>query len=197
MLSSQQAIDWVRRGIAEGRPLDALSEQLLDRCLAPDSDWGGVGCDNMTAIIVALKHGRSTEDWYDWVRSNVESSEGYQTPAEFHDPFSSQQRAGPAGPSFSLSGVGSGTNAGSSGDHEHGGEDEDEELDLPALQAVLRAEGFRLALSDEADEGEQEATSDDEENAANKVVELDDTQGNDSMDVDAQDAKSGAEKASS
>ena len=29
-------------------------EALFDRCLAPDCGSGGVGCDNMTAVVVVL-----------------------------------------------------------------------------------------------------------------------------------------------
>ena len=48
----------------------------MDRCLAPDSDWGGVGCDNMTVLIVALKtEERSKIDWYNWIGEKIENGD--------------------------------------------------------------------------------------------------------------------------
>ena len=34
-----------------------ICECLLDQCLAPDCRMGGVGCDNMTVILVCFLHG--------------------------------------------------------------------------------------------------------------------------------------------
>jgi hypothetical protein len=31
-----------------------VCEELLTRCLAPDSQMGGLGCDNMTVVLVCL-----------------------------------------------------------------------------------------------------------------------------------------------
>lgn len=39
----------------------------MDRCLAKDSELGGIGCDNMTVIIVGFLNGRNEKDWYDWM----------------------------------------------------------------------------------------------------------------------------------
>jgi protein phosphatase PTC2/3 len=86
-LNSQQVVDFVRRGIAEHKDLDELSEKLMDRCLAPDSDWGGIGCDNMTVLIVALLNGRTKSEWYDWIAERVQKGVGYPTPTEIPDPF--------------------------------------------------------------------------------------------------------------
>jgi hypothetical protein len=39
----------------------------MDRCLAPDrraTELGGIGCDNMTVVIVALLGGLKKEQWY-------------------------------------------------------------------------------------------------------------------------------------
>ena len=56
----------------------------MSRCLSPDSDTAaGIGCDNMTILIVALLHGRTIEQWYDWVADNVEKRIGYDTPRQF------------------------------------------------------------------------------------------------------------------
>jgi hypothetical protein len=39
----------------------------MERCLAKESDMGGVGCDNMTITIVAILNGRTKEEWYNWI----------------------------------------------------------------------------------------------------------------------------------
>lgn len=103
VLSSQQVIDFVRRAICDRKELNEICEELMDRCLAPDSDWGGVGCDNMTAMIVAIKGTRSKVEWYDWIKSRVEGEVGYKTPKEITDPFSQGPKAGVLGSSVGSS----------------------------------------------------------------------------------------------
>ncbi|KAG8730824.1 Protein phosphatase 2C 2 [Ceratobasidium sp. 414] len=114
-LSSQQVVDVVRRLIAEKKDLGTICEMVMDRCLAPDSDIGaGVGCDNMTMMVVALLHGRTKEEWYDWVADRVQRKWGYDTPEELPQLYSEARiaaarnratgRGGPAGlPSAGLS----------------------------------------------------------------------------------------------
>lgn len=92
-MSNQQVIDWIRRAIAERKSLSDIGEHMLDRCLAPDSDWGGVGCDNMTIMIVGLLGGRTKEQWYDAIADRVARGEGYPTPSVQQDPFSVGPRA--------------------------------------------------------------------------------------------------------
>ena len=55
VLTNQDAVDYIyaRRGT---KPLTEISEDVCDRCLASDvASSGGIGCDNMTIIIVELK----------------------------------------------------------------------------------------------------------------------------------------------
>ena len=40
-----------------------VCEELLERCLAPDCELSGLGCDNMTAILVCLLKDRPVEEW--------------------------------------------------------------------------------------------------------------------------------------
>lgn len=42
------------------------------KCLATDSDTGGIGCDNMTVVVVALLGGRTVDEWRSWVKERVE-----------------------------------------------------------------------------------------------------------------------------
>lgn len=142
VLSSQQVIDVVRRSIADGKPLPTIAEDLMDRCLAPDSDWGGVGCDNMTAMIIAIKGDRSTQQWYDWVKQRVDAGQPYDTPKEFVDPFSQGGSAAGGGPMGGPRGALTGATRvlGSQPDDDHDeDDDEGEELDLPTIQAALKA----------------------------------------------------------
>lgn len=70
-MTSQEVVTYVRKGIAEGTPLDALCEQTMDHCLASDSGMTGVGCDNMTMVIVAILNGKTLEEWYDHITQKV------------------------------------------------------------------------------------------------------------------------------
>lgn len=37
---------------------EEICEELMDKCLAPDCLMGGLGCDNMTVVIICLLHDR-------------------------------------------------------------------------------------------------------------------------------------------
>lgn len=53
---------------------------ICDHCLAPDTISGaGIGCDNMTVLVVAITHGRTKEEWYKWVKERVKSEYGHKT----------------------------------------------------------------------------------------------------------------------
>ena len=61
-MTNQQAVNFVRARIAEGVPLGAICEQMMDRCLAPSGEGGlGAGSDNMTVVIVGLLMSGSDE----------------------------------------------------------------------------------------------------------------------------------------
>ncbi|KAF8895379.1 phosphatase 2C-like domain-containing protein [Infundibulicybe gibba] len=82
-LSSQQVVDIVRYQVAQGKELSEIGEMICDHCLAPDTSSGtGIGCDNMTILIVAILHGRTKEEWYAWIADRVKNGYGYQTPSE-------------------------------------------------------------------------------------------------------------------
>lgn len=48
-----------------------------------NSETGGVGCDNMTMIVVALLHGQSKEEWYEKVGKRVADGDGPCAPPEY------------------------------------------------------------------------------------------------------------------
>ena len=56
---------------------------MMDACLAPSSETGGVGCDNMTMVVIALLKGKSKEAWYEEVAERVAKGDGPCAPPEF------------------------------------------------------------------------------------------------------------------
>ena len=81
-LSSQDVVNFVRYQVSEGKELTEIGEMMCDHCLAPDTTSGaGIGCDNMTVLIVAITHGRSKEEWYTWIADRVKNNYGYETPS--------------------------------------------------------------------------------------------------------------------
>jgi len=81
--SSQAVIEFVRRGIVAKQDLAAICENMMDNCLASNSDTGGVGCDNMTITIVGLLQGRTKEQWYEDIAKRVSNGEGPCAPPEY------------------------------------------------------------------------------------------------------------------
>jgi protein phosphatase PTC2/3 len=60
----------------------------MDHCCSPDMT-GGIGMDNMTIMIIAILNGRTIDQWYEWVAERVEKGEGYDTPDELPQVYSS------------------------------------------------------------------------------------------------------------
>ena len=56
VMTSQQCVDFVRERIAKGMALEEIVSEIFDACISEDpKTTGGLGGDNMTAIIVRLK----------------------------------------------------------------------------------------------------------------------------------------------
>jgi len=81
--SSQAVVEFVRRGIAAKQDLQSICENMMDNCLASNSETGGVGCDNMTMIVVGLLHGRTKEEWYELIAKRVADGDGPCAPPEY------------------------------------------------------------------------------------------------------------------
>jgi protein phosphatase 2C family protein 2/3 len=81
--SSQAVIEFVRRGIAAKQPLDKICENMMDNCLASNSETGGVGCDNMTMVIIGFLKGRTREEWYEEIAKRVANGDGPCAPPEY------------------------------------------------------------------------------------------------------------------
>ncbi|KAL8674957.1 MAG: hypothetical protein Q9168_000660 [Polycauliona sp. 1 TL-2023] len=81
--SSQAVVEFVRRGIAAKQTLSKISENMMDNCLSSNSETGGVGCDNMTMVIIALLRGKTQEEWYQEIADRVSKGDGPCAPPEF------------------------------------------------------------------------------------------------------------------
>lgn len=81
--SSQAVVEFVRRGVAAKQELSKISENMMDNCLASNSETGGVGCDNMTMIVIALLRGKSKDEWYKEIGDRVAKGDGPCAPPEY------------------------------------------------------------------------------------------------------------------
>ncbi|MCJ1389254.1 Protein phosphatase 2C 2 [Xylographa bjoerkii] len=81
--SSQAVVEFVRRGIAAKQELHKICENMMDNCLASNSETGGVGCDNMTMIVIALLRGKTKDEWYKQIAERVANGDG---PSEHRGP---------------------------------------------------------------------------------------------------------------
>lgn len=61
VLSNEEVLEFVRSRIAQQIQPEIICEQLMTRCLAPDCQMGGLGCDNMTVVLVCFLNGESYE----------------------------------------------------------------------------------------------------------------------------------------
>jgi protein phosphatase 2C family protein 2/3 len=80
-LTSQQCVDVVRLLISQGKDLPEVAEIVCELCLAPDTESGaGIGCDNMTMLVVAILNGKTKDEWKAWVTDRVTNGVGHATP---------------------------------------------------------------------------------------------------------------------
>jgi len=81
--SSQAVVEFVRRGIAAKQELSKICENMMDNCLASNSETGGVGCDNMTMAVIGLLRGKSKDEWYEEIAKRVANGDGPCAPPEY------------------------------------------------------------------------------------------------------------------
>ncbi|KAL6243150.1 Protein phosphatase 2C 2 [Rhinocladiella similis] len=81
--SSQAVVEFVRRGIAAKQDLHRICENMMDNCLASNSETGGVGCDNMTMIVIGLLNGKTKDEWYEMISKRVADGDGPCAPPEY------------------------------------------------------------------------------------------------------------------
>ena len=58
---SFQVANFVNRRVGEGKEPEVICEELMTHCLATDCTMGGLGCDNMTVVLVCLLQGKPYE----------------------------------------------------------------------------------------------------------------------------------------
>ncbi|XP_003747764.1 probable protein phosphatase 2C T23F11.1 [Galendromus occidentalis] len=59
VMSNEEVVRFIRVRLAERMEPEIICEELMTRCLAPDTSMGGLGCDNMTVVLVCFLNGRS------------------------------------------------------------------------------------------------------------------------------------------
>ncbi|CAL8101947.1 unnamed protein product [Orchesella dallaii] len=74
VVSNEEACEFVRYPLGAGMEPDKICEELMSACIAPDSQMGGLGCDNMTVVLVCFLHGKSWDDYCSKIASTLESS---------------------------------------------------------------------------------------------------------------------------
>lgn len=64
VMTNVEVVEFVRRRIIYKMEPVAICEELITRCLAPDCQMGfGIGCDNMTVILVCYLNGATYEEY--------------------------------------------------------------------------------------------------------------------------------------
>nr|ODO02644.1 PP2Cc protein phosphatase [Cryptococcus depauperatus CBS 7855] len=219
-LSSQQVVDFTRRAIANGDSLGKICEDMMVKCLAKDSSTGGIGCDNMTVVIVALLNGRTPEEWQNWVKKKVEDKIGHDTPESIPDIF--PENSAPSNPfkgtGFRVAGGAGGlaniaSILGASGitfrpAYGSDDDDDDDSIHTDEEQLLDQSSPFLIgSLLDNKDDKDETASEDvksplnDEEalsgEGKNGSVQLMDSDGDSAMDSDDSDSTTTAKNTTS
>ena len=63
VMSNEEVVDFIRVRIQQKMLPSIICEELMTRCLAPGCQMGGLGCDNMTVILVCFVNGMPYEDY--------------------------------------------------------------------------------------------------------------------------------------
>jgi len=75
VMTNQEVVDFVRTRLRENMTPDMVCEQLMTRCLAPGCSMGGLGCDNMTVILVCFLNGMGYQDYCKGIASCQEDND--------------------------------------------------------------------------------------------------------------------------
>lgn len=71
VMTNEEVVEFVRRRVFYRREPVAICEELITRCLAPDCQMGcGIGCDNMTVILICYLNGATYEEFCDRISSS-------------------------------------------------------------------------------------------------------------------------------
>ena len=70
VMTNEEVIEFCRRRIIYRLAPVAICEELITRCLAPDCQMGsGIGCDNMTVILICYLNGATYEEFCNRIAS--------------------------------------------------------------------------------------------------------------------------------
>ncbi|KAG7174776.1 protein phosphatase 2C T23F11.1-like [Homarus americanus] len=59
VMTNQEVVNFIRLRLSQGMEPEDVCEDLMTRCLAPDCQMGGLGCDNMTVVLICFVHSGS------------------------------------------------------------------------------------------------------------------------------------------
>jgi len=71
VLTNEEVVEFVRRRIGLGLEPEAICEEMMSTCLAPDCQMGGLGCDNMTVIVVCFLNGKPYSEYCSEIASTM------------------------------------------------------------------------------------------------------------------------------
>lgn len=72
MLTNQQVVDFLRVKIANTGSILFSVNLIMEKCLAPSIEYIGIGCDNMTVVVVAILNGKTKEAWLQGIKESVD-----------------------------------------------------------------------------------------------------------------------------
>jgi len=72
VVTNEEAVEFVRRRLSNKMEPEVICEELMTSCLAPDCQMGGLGCDNMTVVLVCFLHGGTYDELCDRVKQTIQ-----------------------------------------------------------------------------------------------------------------------------
>ncbi|CAL8079358.1 unnamed protein product [Orchesella dallaii] len=63
VITNEEAVNFIRYRLGDRMEPEKICEELMTNCLSPDCQMGGLGCDNMTVILVCFLHGKTWEEY--------------------------------------------------------------------------------------------------------------------------------------
>jgi len=80
VITNSEAVRFVRYRLGDRMEPEKICEELMTNCLSPDCQMGGLGCDNMTVILVCFLHGKTWEEYCAKIAATLEPNiEAYTT----------------------------------------------------------------------------------------------------------------------
>ncbi|KJE94976.1 protein phosphatase 2c [Capsaspora owczarzaki ATCC 30864] len=160
VMNNQAVTDFVRQRIATQTPLGEICEQLMENCLARDAR-GGVGCDNMTVLIIGILNGGTYAEL-------AERCSKPRDPVPVEPADASRPGGAPGAGAFQAPDFGNGANATGMGQFgaflsqlmqqavDDGSQDEDSNESDDAADSISEVSDDKEDASDDADAATEE-----------------------------------------